>query len=101
MTSPSSFDLGMLEPILQTALSASSLEQICLKHNLKVRRGIYSLYVIVWLMIYQRLNSKGTLSSAVLFLSRQAIHWKQQPQAGKRILRDGSLSGLVAIAKRD
>lgn len=91
MTSPSSFDLGMLEPILQTALSASSLEQISLKHNLKVRRGIYSLYVIVWLMIYQRLNSKGTLSSAVQFLSRQAIHWKQQPQAGKRIL-EGRIS---------
>lgn len=91
MTSPSSLDLGMLEHILQTAVSASSIEQICLKHNLKVRRGIYSVFVVVWLMIYQRLNGKGTLSSAVQFLARQAMHWKQRPDAGKRI-REGRIS---------
>jgi hypothetical protein len=86
MTSPSSFDVVMFERLLlQTAVSASSIDELCRKHDLKIRRGIYSLAVVVWLMIYQRLNSKRTLSSAMHFLARQAVHWRQQPHAGKRV----------------
>jgi hypothetical protein len=36
-------------------------------------------------MIYQRLNSKRTLSSAVQFLAREALHWRRRPQVSKRI----------------
>ena len=48
-------------------------------------RGIYRIPVVIWLMIYQRLQSKGTLSEAVHFLSRQSVHWKDQPDICKRI----------------
>jgi hypothetical protein len=75
MTSPYTLDLTIFERILHTTASASAIDQLCQKHNFKSRRGIYSVAVVVWLMIYQRLNSKGTLSSAVQFLARQAVHW--------------------------
>jgi putative transposase len=91
MTSPHSIDLIMFERILQTAASASSIDQLCRKHNLKLHRGIYSLPAVVWLMIYQRLHSKGTLSSAVHFLAREAIHRQQWPEACKRV-REGRIS---------
>jgi DDE family transposase len=42
-------------------------------------------------MIYQRLNSKRTMSSAVQFLARHADHWQQQPHVGKRV-REGRIS---------
>jgi hypothetical protein len=42
-------------------------------------------------MIYQRLNSKGTLSSAVQFLARQAILWQPRADVGKRV-REGRVS---------
>jgi len=67
------------------------VDELCRKHNVKVGRGIYSLAVVVWLMLYQRLNSKRTLSSAVHFLARQAIHWQQGRPVGKRI-REGRIS---------
>jgi hypothetical protein len=91
MTSPTSFDVVMFERLLQTAVSASSIDELCRKHDLKIRRGIYNLAVVVWLMIYQRLNSKRTLSSAVHFLARQAVHWQRQPHAGKRVV-EGRIS---------
>jgi putative transposase len=91
MTSPDSLDTTVLERILHTAASASSLDQLCRKHRCKTRRGIYSLVVVIWLMIYQRLHSKGTLSSAVQFLARQAAHWEKSAHVGKR-LREGRVS---------
>ncbi len=36
------------------------------------RRGIYTLGILVWLMMYQRLNSKRTLSSTVHWLARNS-----------------------------
>lgn len=86
-----SIDVSMFERILQATASASSIDELCRKHNFKVGRGIYTPAVVVWLMLYQRLNSKRTLSSAVYFLARQAIHWQQEPQVGKRI-REGRVS---------
>jgi Transposase DDE domain. len=88
MTSPDSIDLVPLERILQTVASASSMDQLCQQHNLKVRRGIYSLAVVVWLMIYQRLHSKGTLSAAVHFLASQAVNWQGPSPACKRVRED-------------
>lgn len=67
------------------------MQQIAEPHAVKSRRGIYSLVVVVWLMIYQRLNSKRTLCSAVQFLARQAVHWREQPGICKRI-REGRIS---------
>src|SRR5580658_3689190 len=90
MTSPTSVDLLHFERLLQTAVSASSLDQLCRKHHVRVRQGIYSLTVVVWLMIYQRLNGKRTLSSAVQFLAREAVHW--QPGPLHKPMRKGGIS---------
>src|ERR1035438_2032346 len=91
VTSPTSIDLIVFERLLQTTVSASSIEQLCRKHKVKVRQGIYGLAIVIWLMIYQRLNGKRTLSSAVQFLARQAVHWQRWPSVGRRI-REGRIS---------
>jgi hypothetical protein len=91
MTSPNPVDPILFEQMLQTVASASAIDELCREHGWKVRRGIYSLVVVIWLMIYQRLNGKRTLSSAVQFLARHADHWQGQPQAGKRV-REGRIS---------
>jgi predicted HAD superfamily hydrolase len=85
MTSSNSIDLDVFERILQMTVSVSFIDQLCRKRKVKIRRGIYSLTVVVWLMIYQRLNSKRTLSSAVQFLAREALHWRRRPQVSKRM----------------
>jgi hypothetical protein len=88
MTSPDSIDPVLFERILQTAASPSAIDQLCRKHNLKFRRGIYHLAVVVWLMIYQRLHGKGTRSAAVHFLAHQVVHWQAQPHMSKRVRED-------------
>jgi hypothetical protein len=101
MTSPISIDISLFERILQTTVSASSIDELCRKHNVKVGRGIYSLAVVVWLMLYQRLNSKRTLSSAVHFLARQRFTGSKGARLANVFARAGSRPELVAIARRD
>ena len=91
VTSPTSIDLVAFERLLQSTVSTSFIDQICRKYKVKVRSGIYGLAVVIWLMIYQRLNGKRTLSSAVQFLARQAVHWKRRHEVGKRV-REGRVS---------
>src|SRR5260370_42626882 len=86
MTSPNSVDPILFERLLQTAASASAIDELCREHGWKVRRGIYSLVVVIWLMIYQRLHGKRTLSAAVPVLARHADGWEGQAYVGKRIL---------------
>jgi len=85
MTSPNYKDLVLFEQVLRTAASISAVDQLCQELKVKARRGIYRIPVVIWLMIYQRLHPKGTLSEAVHFLSRQSVHWKDQPGVCKRI----------------
>jgi len=85
MTSPNSIDPVLFGRILQTAASASALDELWRKHGWKVHRGIYSLPVVIWLMMYQRLHGKRTLSAAVQFLARHADPWQEQPNACKRV----------------
>src|SRR5437588_7202256 len=91
MTSPTSIDFIVVERFLQTLISASCVDQICRTHKVKARQGIYNLAVVVWLMIYQRLNGKRTLSSAVQFLARETVQWQGRCKAGKRV-REGRIS---------
>src|SRR5437588_12993206 len=91
MTSPRMLASALLVEVLQAAAPALVIEQIAQRHGMKTRRGIYSLVVVVWLMIYQRLNSKRTLSSAVQFLAKHAALWRDQPHVCKRI-REGRVS---------
>src|SRR5437764_41608 len=85
MTSPNFENLVLFEQVLRTVASISADDQLCQELKLRARRGIYRIPVVIWLMIFQRLHSKGTLSTAVHFLARQAVHWKDQPDTCKRI----------------
>ena len=87
MVSPDYKDLVLFEQVLRTAASLNAIDQGCQKLQLKMRRGVYRIPVVIWLMIFQRLHCKGTLSAAVHFLARQAVHWKDQRGACKRILQ--------------
>lgn len=78
MTSPDSIDLDTFERVLQTTVSVGFIDQLCRKHRVKARPGIYTLAVVIWLMIFQRLNSKRTLSAAVQFLASEALHWRRK-----------------------
>jgi putative transposase len=91
MTSPASIDVDAFERVLKTTVSVGFMDQLCRKRHLKVRAGIYSLAVVVWLMIYQRLNGKRTLSSAVQFLAREALHWSRC-HSRSRGLAEGQIS---------
>lgn len=91
MTSPSSIDVDTFERVLQTTVSVGFIDQLCRKRKVKVRAGIYSLAVVVWLMIYQRLNGKRTLSAAVQFLAREALHWRRRGRQS-RAIREGRIS---------
>src|ERR1039458_8033367 len=63
MTSPESLEAAGFVQVFQRAAPAAYLDRLSLEHGLTVRRGIYSLAAVIWLMIFQRLNSKRTLSS--------------------------------------
>lgn len=81
MTSPSSPDFCDHAPtwlLFQRVLPDRFFEQLSLELGLPSRQGIYSVAIVIWLMIYQRLHSKGTLSSTVHWLARHAA---QLPQA--------------------
>jgi hypothetical protein len=61
MTSPPATLLCLFERIAPPAW----FEDLIPKTGPGSRRGIYSLAVVIWLMIVQRLHTKGTLSSAL------------------------------------
>jgi putative transposase len=88
MTSPSSIDLDTFERVLRTAVSVDFADQLCRRHRVKVRAGIYSLAVVIWLMIYQRLHSKGTLSAAVQFLASEVLPWRRPERKSRVIAAD-------------
>src|SRR4051794_13874369 len=91
MTSPASIDVDTFERVLQTTVSVGFVDQLCRKRKLKVRAGIYSLAIVIWLMIYQRLNGKRTLSSAVQFLAQEVLHWRRR-RSGSRAIPEGQIS---------
>ena len=88
MTSANSLDPVLLLEVLRRVASAAFVDQLCRERGVAVRRGIYTMPVLIWLMIYQRLNGKRTLSSAVHWLASNNIGLQMQPQAGKRVLED-------------
>src|SRR5437016_4878009 len=90
MSSPNSLDAALLGRVLQRTASADAIEQLCQPYRKQFRHGIYTVAAVVWLMIYQRLNSKRTLSSAVHWLALHASSWRGS-KACKRVL-EGRIS---------
>ena len=70
MTSPGPIDSAQLWLLYQRAIPEVFCDDAGRTQGLALRRGIYSTVVVIWLMIYQRLNSKRTLSSTVQWLAR-------------------------------
>jgi putative transposase len=79
-----------LWPLFQRAVPDAFLQDLCRSQHLRIRRGIYSWPLLVWLMIFQRLNPKHTLSASVHWLAARV---KRLPAAYscKRI-REGRIS---------
>jgi hypothetical protein len=65
MTSPEWSSVLDLYPQI---LCAGVLEQLQKQAGLRIKRGIYGAQVVLWLMMLQRLNRRGTLVSAVQLL---------------------------------
>jgi putative transposase len=75
-------DLSSIALIYDRCAPATLFDYLQKRAGVKVRRGIYSLRVVVWMMILQRLHAKGTLTSAV------------------QLLQQGSAEGLLESCKR-
>jgi hypothetical protein len=58
--------------LYQRVLSAGVLEYLQKQTGTKIRRGVYSAQVVLWLMILQRLHPLGTLAAAVQLLIQGA-----------------------------
>ena len=62
MASPDQFQLLRL---FQKIAPPELFEQLCQEHGYEFRQGIYSVAVVVWLMIWQRLQGNRSLAAAV------------------------------------
>ena len=58
--------------LYQRVLSIGVLEYLQKQTGMKVRRGVYSAQVVLWLMMLQRLHPLGTLAAAVQLLIQGA-----------------------------
>src|SRR5258708_28290660 len=61
----SSPDQLQLLRLFQKAAPPSFFQQLCEEHGYEFRRGVYSVAVVVWLMIWQRLQGNRSLVAAV------------------------------------
>ena len=69
MTSPKWSDLLDL---YQRTLKVGAVEYFQRQAKIRIRRGVYSAQVVLWLMILQRLHRVGTLAAAVQLLIQGA-----------------------------
>jgi len=80
--------LTLFQQLLPATFFLSALEQAEVRENNRV----YNSGVVVWLMIFQRLHSQGTLESAVLELVR-GLPDSFWPQPCKRVAEAGKEGG--------
>ncbi len=64
----SSPDVPQLLRLFQRIAPASFFQQLCEENDYQFRQGIYNLGVVVWLMIWQRLQGNRSLAAAVQYL---------------------------------
>lgn len=88
---------SVLELYGRWVVSSGVLDRVQKELGIPSRRGIYSLVVVLWLMIWQRLQPRGTMSHAVRQLVQGAGRSLLSPC--KRV-REGRIStGREAIAR--
>ena len=76
MTSP---DEHQLLCLFQKVAPVSFLEDICQEQDYHFRQGVYSVAVVVWLMIWQRLGTRRSLAAAVQCLLQGSAGVLLQP----------------------
>ena len=76
MTSP---DEHQLLCLFRKVAPASFLEDICQEQDYHFRQGVYSVAVVVWLMIWQRLGTRRSLAAAVQCLLQGSAGALLQP----------------------
>jgi hypothetical protein len=76
MTSPKFLDSADLWRLFEKACPETVIQRLCREQRLVRRRGVYSVLVVLWLMVLQRLNGKRTCGSAVQWLmgNAEALH---------------------------
>ena len=90
MASP---DLSSIALMYERCAPAALFAYLQKQAGVKVRRGIYSLRVVVWMMILQRLHAKGTLTVAVQLLQQGAAQGLLEPCKRVREKRIGCSPG--------
>jgi hypothetical protein len=65
MNSP---DTSPVHRLYQRMVPAWLFRELCQRHGYGFRQGIYSAAVVVWLMIWQRLEGNRSLAAAVQYL---------------------------------
>ena len=91
MASPTNPDTKQIQAMFQRASTDCFYQQLAEEFGIGSGGGIYSLPVVIWLMIFQRLNSKGTLAAAVQEVVREMKGRRASVEDCKRI-RDGKVS---------
>jgi hypothetical protein len=66
----SSSDSLQLLRLFQRVAPPSFFREVCQKHGCSFRQGVYSVSVVTWLMIWQRLQGYRNLAAAVQYLLR-------------------------------
>jgi hypothetical protein len=86
-TSP---DPQQLFRLFEKVAPAEFFEKVCEQHGYGFRRGVYGAMVVVWLMIWQRLEGNRSLAAAVQYLVHNGARslrsdckrWKQDKVSG-------------------
>lgn len=89
MTTPSPREIGGIVDVFGQAVSSQFFEQLQRNLGLPVRQRVYTLPLVIWLMISQRLNPKGTLSTAVQGVVQGPPH---QLLPNHKRVREGTVS---------
>lgn len=97
MTSPNFENIFNL---YRRTLSVGVLEYFQKQASSKIRRGIYSAQVVLWLMILQRLHAVGTLAAAVQLLQQGAADLLLQDCRRVREKRISSRTGGFSQARQ-
>jgi hypothetical protein len=87
---------------MRKACPHALIQELCNEQRCVFRRGIYSIQAVIWLMLYQRLNSKGTLGSAVQWLVRNAaiLHSENNPCKRVRTAQISANTGAYCQARQ-
>lgn len=93
-------DLSSILHLYQQIVTAGLLQYLQKQAAMKVRRGIYSPRVVLWLMILQRLHSGATLASAVQFMIQGAAGGLLEGCRRVRRKRISSRTGGYCQARR-